>query len=331
MTSPDPAPPTFEDVVEADRAVRLLALETPLLRADALDAATGGRVFVKAECLQPRGAFKIRGAMNALSRIPVEDRGRGVVAWSSGNHAQAVALTAKALGMRATIIVPADAPRNKLDPARADGAEIVFYDRVTESREAIGAAIAARTGAVVVPPFDDPRVIAGQGTVGLEIVRQGAAMGVAFDALGVCVSGGGLAAGIALTLEALSPRTRLVTVEPVGHEDMALSLAGDAAVTNAPGVRSIQDALMAPRPGELTLPILRRAGASGVAVSDEEALDAMAFAAKHLRLVLEPGGAAALAAVLTGKIDARGRVIAVVASGGNVDAEVLARALSRAG
>lgn len=320
--------PTFADILAADTRIRPLAIETPLLRADALDEAVGGRVFVKAECLQPRGAFKIRGAMNALKLIPPEHRGRGVVAWSSGNHAQGVALAARTLGMTATIVVPSDAPQGKLDAARADGATIITYDRVRESREAIGAEIAARTGATVVPPYDDHAVIAGQGTCGLEIIRQGEAHGIDFDLVAVCASGGGLAAGIALVLEARSSRTGLVTVEPESHDDLALSLAGLEAVTNAPGSRSIQDALMAPTPGEITLPILRRCGASGVAVSDAEALAAMAFAFRHLRLVLEPGGAAALAAILTGKIDARGKTVAVVASGGNVDPAVFARALS---
>jgi threonine dehydratase len=320
--------PTFQDVVAAHQAIRPTALETPLLRADALDEATGGRVWVKAECLQPRGAFKIRGAMNALTAIDPVARHKGVVAFSSGNHAQAIAYGAKLLGMPATIVVPSDAPLVKLDNARKDGATIITYDRVLEDREAIGREISQRTGAALVPPFDDPHVIAGQGTCGLEMIAQLQAHNQTFDQIIVCASGGGLAAGIGLVLEAQSPGTRLISAEPVSHDDLARSLVSGQQETNAPGSRSIQDALMSPSPGKLTLPILQRIGARGVAVSDEEAQFAMKFAFSHLRIVLEPGGAAALGAVLAGKLDVRDQTIGVVASGGNVDASTFARALA---
>ncbi|MCZ8283316.1 MAG: threonine/serine dehydratase [Aquidulcibacter sp.] len=320
--------PTFADVLEADRRIRPLALVTPLLRADALDQASGGQIFVKADCLQPRGAFKMRGAANAMLKIPVEDRAKGVVAFSSGNHAQGIACVAKHLGMSATIVVPSDAPKGKLESVEADGGKIVIYDRVLESREAIGAAIAEETGATLIPPFDHPDVIAGQGTCGLEIINQVRELGLELDVLVSCASGGGLAAGIGLALEALSPATQLIGAEPVSHDDLTRSLALSQRVANEPGTRTIQDALMTQIPGELTFEILSRVGTKGVAVSDDEVLQAMAFAFKYLRIVLEPGGAAALAAVLSGKVSAKGQVIAVTGSGGNVDPEIFMRALA---
>jgi threonine dehydratase len=320
--------PTLLDVLEADTRIRPYALETPLLRCDALDDATGGKVFVKAECLQPRGAFKIRGAANAMLMIAQEDRHRGVVAFSSGNHAQGIAFMAKTLDMEATIVVPSDAPKGKLESVARDGAAIVTYDRVTESREEIGAAIAARKGAALIEPFDNAFVIAGQGTCGLEILRQSAAMGVTIEDVVVCASGGGLAAGIALAIEGQSPQPRMVLAEPEGHDDFGRSLRSGVRQINESGIRSIQDALLTQQPGALTLPILSRVGSTGVSVSDEEALFAMAFAFKYLRIVLEPGGAAALAAVLSGRFETRGRTIALTGSGGNVDPETFARALA---
>jgi threonine dehydratase len=321
-------PPTFVDVQEADSLIRPYALHTPLLRADALDDATGGRIFVKAECLQPRGAFKIRGAANAMLKIPVEDRGTGVVAFSSGNHAQGIAYMAKHLGMKATIVVPSDAPMGKLQSVERDGAQIVTYDRNRESREAIGEQIARESGATIIQPFDHVDVIAGQGTCGLEMIRQAGKMGTHLDQIVVCTSGGGLAAGIALAVEGASPLTKMVLAEPKGHDDFGRSLRAGARLGNETGTRSIQDALLTQMPGELTLPILSRVGASGVDVSDEEALLAMAFAFKYLRIVLEPGGAAALGAVLAGKVSCKGQAIGVTASGGNVDPQIFARALA---
>jgi threonine dehydratase len=320
--------PTLDDVRAADILIRPYALETPLLRADALDDATGARVFVKAECLQPRGAFKIRGAANAMMKIALGDRAKGVVAFSSGNHAQGIAFMAKCLGMEATIVVPADAPKGKLESVARDGATIVTYDRVTESREEIGAAIAARTGATLIEPFDNAHVIAGQGTCGLEMLRQGANFGVTFDDVVVCASGGGLAAGIALTLEGEPKPPHMVLAEPIGHDDFGRSLRSGMPEKNESGIRSIQDALLTQQPGRLTWPILSRVGSTGMSVSDDEALYAMAFAFKYLRIVLEPGGAAALAGVLSGKIITHGRTIALTASGGNVDPETFVRALA---
>lgn len=320
--------PTLADVLEADTRIRPYALETPLLRADALDDATGGQIFVKAECLQPRGAFKIRGAANAMMKIAIADRANGVVAFSSGNHAQGIAYMAKALGMAATIVVPSDAPKGKLESVARDGAEIVTYDRVTESREEIGAAIAAQKGATLIEPFDHKDVIAGQGTCGLEMLRQGTALGVVFDNVIVCASGGGLAAGIALALEGQTNPPRMILAEPAGHDDFGRSLRSGVREKNETGIRSIQDALLTQQPGELTLPILTRVGGTGISVSDEDVLYAMAFAFKYLRIVLEPGGAAALAGVLSGKIDTKGKSIALTASGGNVDPQTFVRALA---
>ncbi len=320
--------PTYADVLEADARIRPYAVETPLLRADALDAACGGTILVKAECLQPRGAFKIRGAANAMMKIAIADRARGVVAFSSGNHAQGIAMMAKALGMEATIVVPFDAPKGKLESVARDGAKIVTYDRNLESREAIGAAIASEKGATLIPPFDHVDVITGQGTCGLEMIRQARAFGLELDQIVVCASGGGLAAGIGLTIEGCSPTTKIILAEPVGHDDFARSLVAGISVSNETGTRSIQDALLTQSPGELTFPVLSRLSATGIAISDDEALYAMAFAFKHLRIVLEPGGAAALAGVLTGKVAARDQVTAVTASGGNVDPETFTRALA---
>jgi threonine dehydratase len=320
--------PTFSDVLDANTRIRPYALETPLLRSDALDDATGGQIFVKAECLQPRGAFKMRGAANAMLKIAHADRAKGVVAFSSGNHAQGIAYMAKALGMAATIVVPSDAPKGKLESVARDGAKIVTYDRVKESREAIGAAIAAETGATLIEPFDHKDVIAGQGTCGLEMITQAKAFGVTLDDIVVCASGGGLAAGIALAVEGASASTAITLAEPLGHDDFGRSLLAGELVTNEVGTRSIQDALLTQTPGLLTFPILQRVRATATVVSDEEALHAMAFAFKYLRIVLEPGGAAALAAVLNGRLPTKGRAIALTGSGGNVDPETFTRALA---
>jgi threonine dehydratase len=319
--------PTFADVEDAARRLQGVAVRTPLVSNEALDEAAGGRVLVKAECLQRTGSFKIRGAFNRLSRLSEVERKAGVVAFSSGNHAQGVASAARRLGLPALIVMPSDAPRMKLDATRAMGAEVVLYDRFTQSREAIARDIAGERGAVVVPSYDDPHIIAGQGTAGLEAARQLEEMGLQAEVLLAPASGGGLIAGIGLAFEALSPRTQLYAVEPAGFEDHRLSLQAGAPTPNAQDRSSLCDALLAAQPGELTFAINRRRLSGALAVSDEEALAAMAFAFRHLKLVLEPGGAVALAAVLSGKIGLAGRTAVVVASGGNVDAEVFAQAL----
>ncbi len=320
--------PGFDDVVDAAGRLRAEAWETPLVRSDALDAAAGGRVFVKAECLQRTGSFKFRGAYNRLSRLGADERRSGVVAFSSGNHGQGVAAAARLLGLPAAIVMPSDAPRMKLEATAAQGAEIVLYDRRTQSREPIAQALAEARGAVLVPSFDDFHVIAGQGTVGLEAARRLQALGAPADLLLCPASGGGLIAGIGLAFETLSPATRLYAVEPEGFEDHRLSLERGERTRVQGAHASVCDALLAPEPGEMTFALNQPRLSGAVAVSDPEALSAMAFAFRHLKLVLEPGGAVALAAALAGRPALQGRTVLVIASGGNVDAELYARAVS---
>jgi threonine dehydratase len=319
--------PDFDDVRAA--AARLLghAQRTPLLAGTPLDELTGGRILLKLETLQHMGSFKFRGAYNRLAQLDAAQRTAGVVAFSSGNHAQGVAYAARLLGVPASIVMPADAPRVKMQNTLALGAEVVTYDRLRESREKIAAQLAAERGAVLVPSFDDPDIIAGQGTVGLEIAEQAAELGARLDDVIVCTSGGGLVAGTALAIRALSPSTRVWTAEPEGHDDHRRSLAAGRRESNPPGTRSICDALLAPEPGVLTFEINRRLLAGGLAVSDAEVRAAIAFAARTLKLVVEPGGAVALASVLAGKIESGGRTIAVVLSGGNIDDDLLREVL----
>jgi threonine dehydratase len=324
-----PSLPTFADVEDAARRLDGLAVRTPLISNPALDAACGGRVLVKAECLQRTGSFKFRGAYNRLCRLTDAERRSGVVAFSSGNHAQGVAAAAQMLGLPATIVMPSDAPAVKVEATRGYGAEIVFYDRFTESREAIAADLASGRGAIVVPSYDDPFIIAGQGTCGLEAAHQLADLGLTADLLACPASGGGLIAGIGLAFGELSPRTRLFVVEPKGFEDHRLSLEAGKPVPIVPPGPSLCDALLAPQPGELTFALNGPRLAGAASASDDEALAAMAFAFRHLKIVLEPGGAVALAAALEGRLQLDGRTLIVVASGGNVDPEVYARAISR--
>jgi threonine dehydratase len=311
----------LSDLLTAQRRIAGLVEHTPLLRCDALDAATGARAFVKAENLQRYGAFKARGAANAIASLTPEERARGIVAFSSGNHAAAVAGQARAFGAHAIIVMPADAPAAKIANTRELGAEVVLYDRVKDDREAIARGIAGEAGRPIVPPFDHPAVIAGQGTVGLEIAAQLGERGLMPDVALVCASGGGLVAGVTIALKAAHPDVRAFAVEPAGHERIAKSQAVGERVANAPGIRSICDALMAEKMGALPFVIAQSNGIGALSVSNDEVKEAMRFAFRHLRLVLEPGGAAALAAALAGKIDARGQTLAIVASGGNVDAE----------
>lgn len=320
--------PTFADIESAAEQIRGLAVETPLLRSDALDAATRARVWVKAECLQRTGSFKFRGAANRITRLSEAEKRAGVVAYSSGNHAQAVAAVARLVGCPATIVMPADTPAMKVEATRGHGAEVVLYDRYSESREAIATAIATERGAVLVPPFDDPFIIAGQGTAGLEAARRLEAEGEVADLAYVCCSGGGLTAGTVLALETLSPSTRIWSAEPAGFDDTARSLAAGERLSNPPQSRSICDALQTPEPGALTWSINGPRLAGGAVVTDDEALAAMAFAFRHLKIVLEPGGAVALAAVLQRRPEAIGGTVLVVASGGNVDPAVFSRALA---
>ena len=307
--------PSYEGVLDAARQIEGVAVRTPLLESPALNAVVGGRVLMKAETLQRAGAFKFRGAYNRISRLNAEERRRGVVAFSSGNHAQGVAAAAALAGTPAIIVMPSDSPRVKVEGVIGFGGEVRTYDRWTESREAIGAAIAAERGAILVPPFDDPFVIEGQGTTALEMLDQADAP---FDQLLCGASGGGLLAGINLVLAERSPDTQVFVVEPEAFDDTARSLAAGERVGHPQGPPSICDALMAPMPGELTWPINRRL-AGALTVSDAEAAEAMRFAFRHLKLVIEPGGAVSLAALLSGKAKARDRVTGIVLSGGNVD------------
>uniref|UniRef100_UPI0035AE12F9 threonine ammonia-lyase n=1 Tax=Tabrizicola sp. TaxID=2005166 RepID=UPI0035AE12F9 len=297
------------------------------LNAPLLDKAFGRRIFVKAECLQVTGSFKARGGWSAVSALAPEARARGVIAYSSGNHAQGVAYAAARHDAPCVILMPADAPQVKIANTRAYGAEVVLYDRATEDRDAIGARIAAERGLTLIKPYDDPLVIAGQGTVGLELAEQAAEAGIAEAPVFVCCGGGGLSSGIALALEARAPGLQVRTAEPQGFDDMARSLASGQRQRNTAPSGSICDAILTPTPGELTLPILSRLAGPGAVITDDQALQAMVLAFTHLRIVLEPGGAAALAAALIGK-DLPDTVIAV-ATGGNVDPATFATALDR--
>ena len=309
---------SFAGVQDAARQIAGHAVRTPLIESPALNERLGGRVLIKAETLQVIGAFKFRGAYNRISRLTDAEKARGVVAYSSGNHAQAVAAAARAVGTTAIIVMPADSPRVKVEGVIAYGGEVRTYDRYTESREAIGEEIASTRGSVLVRPFDDPFVIEGQGTTGLEIVEDARARGLELNQLVCGTSGGGLIAGINLTMAALSPDTAVIGVEPEAYNDTVLSLAAGERLTHAPAKPTICDALMTDRPGELTFPINRRLTCVET-VSDAEVAEAVRFAFRTLKLVVEPGGAVSLAALLTGKVRTKDQTTAIVLSGGNVD------------
>ena len=309
--------PTQDDVEAAAQRIETLAVRTPLLEAPLLNRHLGGRLLVKAEVAQRTGSFKFRGAYNKISALTDQEKSAGVVAFSSGNHAQGVAHAAQLLGVPATIVMPADAPAIKLRNTRAYGAEVVTYDRGREDREDIGRGIAARTGAALVKPFDDPYIIAGQGTVGLEIVEQTAGRGCRPDAVVGPVGGGGLIAGMGLGLDAKTSGIPLFGVEPEDFDDTRRSLDSGRQETNPPGRNSICDALLAESPGEVTFTLNRKRLDACVTVSDADVQTAMAVAFSHLKIVVEPGGAVALAAVLSGQVVCRDRTVVVVASGGN--------------
>ncbi|MFN7223920.1 MAG: threonine/serine dehydratase [Paracoccaceae bacterium] len=317
---------TLSMIEAAARRLQGHARLTPLLNAPLLDAAYGKRIFVKAECLQLTGSFKFRGAWSAVSALPKGTK--GVLAYSSGNHGQGVALAAARHGMVAVVVMPADAPKVKIANTRAYGAEVVLYDRQNEDRDAIGATLCAERGLVLIKPFDDRQVIAGQGTVGLEIAAQAREAGVESADLLVCCGGGGLSAGIALAVETKAPGLRVRTVEPDGFDDMARSLQTGHAQRNTAATGSVCDAILTPAPGILTLPILQRLAGPGLKVSDDQALQAMALAFTHLRIVLEPGGAVALAAAL---FQATSDPVICVASGGNADPALFRDSLARFG
>ena len=314
--------PTAADVDAAVVRLAGVALHTPLISSNVLDALTGGRIFLKAETLQRTGSFKFRGAYNKLSSIPLDRRAGGVVAFSSGNHAQGVAAAAQLLDMPAVIVMPRDAPQRKRERTAALGAEVVLYDREREDREQLARDIAEQRGSVLVPPYDDPMVIAGQGTAGREIVDDLAAAGLKPDIVIVTASGGGLTAGIALAVKDQNPDARLYTAEPAGFDDHARSFRSGKREINNAMTGSICDALMSMSPGKITFEINRELVGEGLTATDEEVGRAVAFAFRELKLVVEPGGAVALAVLLAGKLDVKGKVAVAVLSGGNVDPEL---------
>lgn len=320
---------TLADIQAAAARIHGHAVETPLIESPALNDRLGRRVLIKPETLQRVGAFKFRGAYNRLAKLDAAQRKSGVVAFSSGNHAQGVALAARLLSVPALIVMPADAPSVKVEATSGYGAEVRLYDRLTEDRVAIAAEIATQRGALVVPAFDDLDIIAGQGTVGLELVNQAKALGVGFDVVVTPVGGGGLMAGVSTAVRALSPSTALVGVEPEGFDDTLRSLQAGARQTLRPTTRSLCDALESPAPGELTFPILQQNVADIAVVSDAEVAAAMRYAFSSLKLVVEPGGAVGLAALLSGKVKAWGDgTTGLVLSGGNVDPALFAEVLA---
>ena len=318
-------PVSAADIDAAARVLAPVAVRTPLLSSPALNERAGTRVFLKPEMLQRTGSFKFRGAFNRLSSIPLAARGGGVVAFSSGNHAQGVAAAAQILNMQATIVMPADAPLSKRERTKAYGAEVVLYDRDREDREAIANAIAGKRGATLVRPYDDPLVIAGQGTVGREIAEDMAALSLTPDIVVAPASGGGLIAGVATAVKARYPKAIIMSGEPEAFDDHARSLRAGKRESHQAEGRTICDALMASIPGEITFAINSRLLAQGITASDSEVAIAVGFAFRELKLVVEPGGAVGLAALLAGRIDARGKNVVIVLSGGNVDADLFAK------
>ncbi len=321
-------PVTAADIDKAASVIARFAVRTPLLSLPVLDARAGTRVFLKPEMLQRTGSFKFRGAFNKLSSIPQAARSGGVVAFSSGNHAQGVAAAAQLLDMHATIVMPSDAPLSKRERTKGYGAEVVLYDRDREDREAIAREIAEKRGATLVKPYDDPLVIAGQGTAGREIAEDLAALGIAPDIVIAPASGGGLIAGVATAVKARFPNAELIVAEPLSFDDHCRSLRAGRREAHEGKGRTICDALMAAIPGELTFAINSKLLSHGVTASDEEVGAAIAFAFRELKLVVEPGGAVGLAALLAGRIDARGKNVVVVLSGGNIDADLYARLIA---
>ena len=329
MTVPDL--PDADAVRAAAARLQGKAVATPLLASPRVDRRLGGRLLVKAETLQRTGSFKFRGAFNRIRQIAQEDRAKGVVAFSSGNHAQGVAAAAALFSMPALIVMPKDVPTPKLEGTRALGAEVVFYDRRTDDREAIALALCIERGATLVPPFDDFYVVAGQGTVGLEMARQAAARGVTLDAVLAPCSGGGLIGGIALAFSAISPATRIVSVEPECYDGMKRSLATGHRVVAPGGIPSVADALMAPVPGEIPFALATRHLHDSLTIGDSEFLAATAYAATSLKLLVEPSGVAGLAAVISGRFQTFGTSIGVVLTGANCDLAAISAASRRTG
>lgn len=319
--------PDYRDITAARARIKNHAVVTPLLSSPRVNAMLGGEVLIKAECLQRTGSFKFRGACNAVGML--DDSVECVVAWSSGNHAQAVSAAAAARGIRAIIVMPEDAPKAKIDGTRALGGEVVTYDRYQESREEIGTRIAEENNAAIIPPFDFAPVIAGQGTMGAEIGEECQARGITPDQLICCTGGGGLLAGVSIGFHEHFPEAAIYAAEPENFDDFRRSLETGERCRVDPAARSICDAILTPQPGEMTFPINQAHCRAGLVFSDDDALDAMAFAWTHFKIVVEPGGAAALAAALNGSISLKDRTTVVVVSGGNVDKPMFERALGR--
>ncbi|MGP6087274.1 threonine ammonia-lyase [Antarctobacter jejuensis] len=320
----------IEMIEAAAERAKGITRRTPLLSSPALDAIAGRRVLVKPECLQITGSFKFRGAWSALTALPEDTRVKGVIAFSSGNHAQGVAHAAQWLRVPAVILMPQDAPAAKIEGTRSYGAEVVLYDRATQNREEIGAAIASDRGLTLIRPYDEPQVIAGQGTCGLEIAEQAAELGVTEADVLICCGGGGLTAGISLALEARAPGLRPRPAEPMDYDDTARSLRSGQHERNATEAGGLCDAILTPTPGEITFPILQRLCGPGLTVSDQEVLRAMKLALMHLKVVAEPGGAVALAAALFRADQIKGDALICTISGGNLDPEILIRAIETA-
>ena len=314
----------LKGIQDAAKRLSSIIVRTPLISSPVLDELAGGKVLLKAENLQRTGSFKIRGAYNLLSQLTPEQAERGAVAFSSGNHAQAVAAAGTMLGIDTTIVMPEDSPKIKIENTRKLGGTTVLYDRYTEDREEIAKAIVEERGCALVPPYNHEHIVAGQGTAGLEIVEQCKVMGVSPDQALVNCSGGGLTAGCAIAITALSPATRLYAVEPEDFDDTRRSLQSGELETNDPEARTICDSLMSSPPGEITFEINRQFLTDALTVSDEEVREAIRFAFRNLKLVVEPGGAASLAAILAGRIETRDQVTVAILSGGNIDAETFA-------
>ena len=301
---------------------------TPLLNSPFIDELVGRRTYIKAECLQHSGSFKFRGAFSAISALKIEEQQKGIIAYSSGNHAQGIAMAATMHNIKSTVIMPKDAPKIKIENTRKLGAEVILYDRYTESRERIGEKLQKKFGAALIKPFDDPNVIAGQGTAGLEITEQAKELGIEEADLLVCCGGGGLTSGIALACSEQAKNFKVHPVEPHGYDDVARSLISGKREKNENNSNSLCDAIVTPSPGILTFPILKNYCHSGLVVSEAEVLKAMKIAFERLKIVIEPGGAVALAAALYHSDLLDSKTIVVVASGGNVDPETFAKALS---
>jgi len=319
--------PTVEDLKSAALCLEGRAYKTPLLESPILNEKLGCRLLIKPETLQLTGSFKFRGAYNKISNIPKDQRKKGIVAFSSGNHAQGVAAAAKIFGIKTQIIMPRDAPAIKVANTRAYGAQVLFYNRLKEDRSIIGENLVKETGATLVHPYDDPLVVAGQGTVGLEVAKQARALGANLNAFLAPCGGGGLISGCALALKSASPETEIYSVEPIGFEDTARSVAAGKRLVGKRNRKSICDALLSPEPGKITYQINAQLLKSGLTVSDEIVIKAMKIAFRYFKLIAEPSGAAALAAVLSGAYKVDGKTLVVVLSGGNVDAEVYKKVL----